>query len=96
MEQVLHQILQELQSLKGEIQKLNQNQLLIDKNQQQMALQIHSIYQSIVRLEDGQPKDIFAFLERIHNNFVDKDAEIAALNKRVFRLESDFEKYNRQ
>ncbi|MFW5438671.1 hypothetical protein [Paenibacillus apiarius] len=86
MEQVLHQILHELHSLKREVQKLNQNQLLLDKNQQQMAIQIYSIYQSIVRLEDGQPKDIFAFLERIHNNFVDKDAEIAALNKRVFRL----------
>ncbi|MCM3342680.1 hypothetical protein M3650_29675 [Paenibacillus sp. MER TA 81-3] len=49
MEQVLHQILQELKSLKGEVQKLNQNQLLLDKNQQQMALQINSIYQSIVR-----------------------------------------------
>ncbi|MCE5172678.1 hypothetical protein LQV63_25755 [Paenibacillus profundus] len=49
MEQVLHQILQELQSLNGEVQKLNQNQLLLDKNQQQVALQINSIYQSIVR-----------------------------------------------
>lgn len=84
MEQVLHQIPQELQSLKGEVQKLNQNQLLLGKNQQQMALQIHSIYQSVVRLEDGQPKDIFAFLERIHNNFVDKDAEISSLNKQSF------------
>lgn len=96
MEQVLNQILQELQALRQDVQQLNQNQLLLDQNQKQMALQINSIYQSTVRLEDGQPKDIFAFLEKIHNNFVDKDSEVAALNKRIFRLESEFEKFNRQ
>lgn len=35
-------------------------------------------------------------LEKINDDFFDKEAEIAALNKRVFRLESDFEKFNRQ
>jgi len=96
MEETLNQILQELQALRQDVQQLNQNQILLDQNQKQMSIQIHSIYQSTVRLENGQPKDIFALLEKIHHNFTDKDSEVAALNKRIFRSESEFEKFNRQ
>ncbi|MBD2843560.1 hypothetical protein IDH44_00025 [Paenibacillus sp. IB182496] len=96
MENLLQQILQEIQRLKEDVRQVNQNQLLLNENQHQMSHQINAIHQSVVRIEDGQPKDIFALLEKIHHNFLDKDAEIAALNKRVFRLETDIEKFNRQ
>ncbi|WP_217593939.1 hypothetical protein [Cohnella sp. GbtcB17] len=96
MDQILKQILEEIVNLKAEVQQISQNQLILNQNQSQTALQVNSIYQAIVRLEDGQPKDIFALLEKINTDFFDKEAEIAALNKRVFRLESDFEKFNRQ
>ncbi|MFB5763663.1 hypothetical protein [Paenibacillus medicaginis] len=110
LEQMLNQILQELRSIKSDIQQLNQNQQLLDQNQKsldqnqklldqnqkQMTPQIDNILQSVIRIEDSQPKDISALLDRIHDNILDKDSEIAALNKRVFRLESDFEKFSRQ
>lgn len=50
MEETLNQILQELQALRQDVQQLNQNQILLDQNQKQMSIQIHSIYQSTVRL----------------------------------------------
>lgn len=121
---MLSQILQEIKSIKCDIQQLNQNQLLLsenqkqleqnqksmelnqksleqrqevlEQNQQQMSLQADNILQAVLRIEDSQPEDISALLDRIHNNILDKDSEIAALNKRVFRLESDFEKFSRQ
>lgn len=103
MEQLLHQILEEIRTIKSDIQQLNQNQLLLnqnqqllDQNQKQMSLQIDNLLQSVQRIEDRQPEEISALLKRIHDNLLDKDSEIAALNKRVFRLESDFEKFSKQ
>ncbi|GGF92734.1 hypothetical protein GCM10010913_12850 [Paenibacillus aceti] len=93
---MLSQILQEIKSIKSDIRQLNQNQLLLSENQKHMSLQIDNILQAVLRIGDSQPEDISALLDRIHNNILDKDSEIAALNKRVFRLESDFEKFSRQ
>lgn len=106
MENILQQILQEIQLVRQDMQQLQQNQLKLEQNQQQlqqnqlnleqsqkeMSFQINSIYQSVVRIEDGQPQDIYAILQSIHNKIIDKESEISALNKRIFRLESAFER----
>ncbi len=96
MEHLLNQILQEIQTVKQDIHKLHTSVYEMQKNQDQMASQINNIYQSVVHLENGQPQDIYALLERIHMNIIQKDSEISVLNKRVFKLESDFERINRQ
>lgn len=96
MEELMNRLLQEMQSLKLDINLVNERTVRMEQNQERMAVQLDSIYQSVVRIEDGQLQDIIAILENIQTNISDKDFEIAALNRRIFRLESDFEKINRQ
>lgn len=73
---------QDVKELKQDVKELSHNQALLDQNQKHMALQVNSIYLAIVRLEDGNPQDIYALLENIHSKAIDKDSE--------------FEKFNRQ
>jgi septation ring formation regulator EzrA len=95
-QQQLEQGFQELQQnqlrLEHRMQELEQNQRTLEQNQKEMSSQIDDIYRAVVRIEDGQPQDIYALLRSIHHKFNDTESEISALNRRVFRLESAFER----
>lgn len=96
LEQNFQQLQQGQTNLEQNFQRLHQSQLNLERNQETLSAQINEIHQAIVRIEDGQPKDIYALLHNIYKAIQDKEYDIAALNKRVFRLEAEFERLNRQ
>ena len=65
-----------------------------------LEIKVDEIQGSLNRIEEGQPKDILAILDRIEKKmdgkFHVKDAEINILNQRVFRLETQVEQLNQQ
>ncbi len=54
------------------------------------------IKEGLVRVEESQPKDILAMLERIDRSLENKGFELYALNKRVFKVEAEIERLSRQ
>jgi chromosome segregation ATPase len=89
MENLLKQMLTELQGLKKDVTSLMDGQTRLEQK-------VDGIYQAVVRIEEGQPKDIYAMLENIDRKLEDKDSEITVLNKRIFKIESDIERLNKQ
>ncbi len=96
MEKLLNQILSELQTMKKEIHIIQNDISTIKDDQLRIEQKVDGIYNSVVRIEEGQPKDIYAMLENIGHKLDNKDAEIAVLNKRVFKVETDIENLNKQ
>lgn len=105
MEQILNQILSEMQGMRSDIQSMKvdikelQSDMQIVKfdivklNEGQLRLEqkVEEIHKAVVRLEDGQPKDIHAMLGNIDRKLDLKDSEINVLNKRVFKVETELE-----
>jgi archaellum component FlaC len=89
MEELLKQILIEIAGMKSEITGIKTNMVRLEHK-------VDGIYQSVVRMEEGQPLDIYAMLGNISNKVDSRDSEITVLNKRVFKLESDVERLNKQ
>ncbi|MDF2925603.1 MAG: hypothetical protein K0R57_4517 [Paenibacillaceae bacterium] len=76
--------------------RLESRQAQLEENQLRLEQKVDGIYQAVVRIEEGQPLDIFALLENIDRKLDRRDSEIAVLNKRVFKLESDMERWSHQ
>lgn len=72
--------------------RLEQSQSRLEANQIQANAHIFDIHTAVVRLENDQPKDIVALLEKFDDYFCEKDSELATLNHRVFRVESKLER----
>ncbi|WP_339061089.1 hypothetical protein [Tepidibacillus marianensis] len=85
MEKLLKQILSEVQNIKNDI-------ISLKDNQNRLEHKVDGIYQAVVRIEEGQPKDIFAILENINRKLDNKDSEINVLNKRIFKVEAEIER----
>lgn len=51
---------------------------------------------ALTRLENDQPKDVTAILEQINTKMEVRDSELQALNKRVFKVESEIERLTSQ
>lgn len=47
---------------------------------------------TLSRIESNQPEDIIGMLKQINNKIDERDSEIQALNKRVFKVESRIER----
>jgi len=75
-------ILEKLEAL-----KVGQNEL------QQTTTRIE---QAVTRLEKNQPEDIIALLKTINRKLDERDYELQALNKRVFKVEGVIEKLTNQ
>lgn len=58
--------------------------------------QLTRIEETVLRLEADQPKDIMAMLNQINKKLDDRDNEMQALNKRLFKTESEVERLTRQ
>ncbi|CAM3548179.1 MULTISPECIES: hypothetical protein [Saccharibacillus] len=69
------------------------NQIL--QELQALRQDVQQLNQNQMLLDQNQ-KQMSIQIHSIYHNFTDKDSEVAALNKRIFRLESEFEKINRQ
>ncbi len=85
MEAILNQILSEIKGMKADIVYLKESQSSIEQK-------IDGIYKAVVRIEEGQPKDIFAILENINQKLDTKESEINVLNKRIFKVETEIER----
>ncbi|WCK57439.1 hypothetical protein PP175_25570 (plasmid) [Aneurinibacillus sp. Ricciae_BoGa-3] len=51
---------------------------------------------TMLRMESDQPKDIKAMLQQINEKLDERDFDIQALNKRVFKVESQIERLSQQ
>ncbi|NBI30631.1 hypothetical protein [Chengkuizengella marina] len=101
-DKVLNLILNKLDSLESESKAIRNemNEMraefrteteLIRNEMNEMRSDISEIKQSIHRLEESQPKDIFALLKNISIKVDYCDHQIGVLNKRLFKAESHIE-----
>lgn len=86
MEETLKLILNELKGLKEGQGNLEQN---VSKLQQDVS----EIKETVNRIEHNQNEDVIAILKRVDRNI---EARTEALNKRVYKLESEFEYLDKQ
>ncbi|BAU29794.1 hypothetical protein DFP93_106174 [Aneurinibacillus soli] len=54
------------------------------------------IEQSVRHLEENEPADVLAMLDRIDQKLEEKDSEITVLNNRLFKVESTAERLRKQ
>lgn len=72
---------------------LEQSFAELEKGQNEIKEDVKEIKEAVHRIELDQPKDIVAMLDRMNKNFDDKSE---ALNKRVFKVETEIERLKRQ
>jgi predicted nucleic acid-binding Zn-ribbon protein len=54
------------------------------------------VEKKVDRIEENIPADILALLKNINDKLEDRDSEVQALNKRVFKTESTLERLTKQ
>ncbi len=99
MKQILTEIKElrtDVTTLKGDVSLLKDGQERLETSLEKLEIGQKEIQESIIRLEEGQPKDIVALLDRINKKLDKKGFEIQVLNKRVFEVETELESLNRQ
>lgn len=67
-----------------------------NKKQEEMDSKIDRIELAIHHIEQNEPADIMAVLNQIDKKLDERDNEIQALNKRLFKTESEIERLTRQ
>lgn len=82
----------ETQEMKTETQEMKTEIISLKEGQIRLEQKVDGIYKSVVRIEEGQPKDIFAILENIDRKLDTKELEINVLNKRIFKVETEIER----
>jgi len=96
----LDMILTALSEFRGDFDKFkNESQEQSEENKKQfkeIKEQLVRIEETSLRLEAEQPKDITAILNQISKKLDERDNDLQALNKRVFRTESEIERLTRQ
>ncbi|TBL75075.1 hypothetical protein [Paenibacillus thalictri] len=81
----------DMEEVKQDVSALKQDVSLLQDGQRRLEQKVDDIHQSVVRIEEGQPLDIYAMLQGVDRKLVNKDSEISVLNKRVFRVETELE-----
>lgn len=61
-----------------------------------MDQRLERIEEAMIRLEENEPSNIMSLLQQIDGKMDERDHEIQALNKRVFKTESEIERLTRQ
>jgi chromosome segregation ATPase len=79
--------------LVGKVTTMDKRLNRLELRNDEMQNDVTEIRKVVHRLEENQPKDIEAILERINNKVDDK---CDALNKRVFEIETEIERLSRQ
>ncbi|KIY22566.1 hypothetical protein [Mesobacillus subterraneus] len=92
-EEILKQILSEIKGVKHGQEQLEKK---MEARFNTVDNRLESIEQTLVRMEADQPEDITALLKQINGKLEDKDYDVQALNKRVFKVESEIEKITQQ
>lgn len=64
--------------------------------QEEMDEKLDRIEASVNRLEQNEPANIMSMLKQINRKLDDRDYELQALNKRVFKTETEIERLTRQ
>ncbi|MBM7571354.1 hypothetical protein [Aquibacillus albus] len=90
MEELLRQLLSGQNDLKNDIKQMKSD---ITNDIEQMKSDITEIKTAVHRIELSQPQDITALLDRMNKNLEHK---MEVLNKRVFNVEAEIERLNKQ
>lgn len=64
--------------------------------QEEMDKKLDRIEASVNRLEENEPANIMSMLKQLNRKLDDRDYELQALNKRVFKTETEIERLTRQ
>jgi hypothetical protein len=75
------------------LKQLLQGQQEIKSDIKEIKSEITDIKNAVHRIELSQPQDVVAILDRMNINFENKTD---VLNKRVFNVETELERLNRQ
>lgn len=93
--------------IKGMIEKLekNINERLTKQDEMMQQLinmvgknndRLERIEESVNRIEQNEPADIMAVLKQMNGKLDERDYDLQALNKRLFKTESEIERLTRQ
>jgi vacuolar-type H+-ATPase subunit D/Vma8 len=100
MDELLKEIINKLNSIDSKIDNLDTKvdslETKVDSLETKVVNLEHGqkeIKESVHRIELSQPQDIVALLERMNKNLENKTE---VLNKRVFNVETEIERLNRQ
>jgi len=85
-----------MQQLINMVGKNNERFNDLEKRFDKVDQRLESIEASVQRIEMNEPADIMAMLKQINGKLDDRDNDMQALNKRVFKVESEIERLTRQ
>lgn len=68
----------------------------LEKDVKEIKVDLQETKGIVQRIEAAQPQDIKAILYRVNTNLEERDHQIEALNKRVFKNESDIVRLSQQ
>ncbi|MFV8828501.1 hypothetical protein [Alkalihalobacterium sp. APHAB7] len=74
----------------------NQRFEQVDKRFDQVDKRLDRIDTTLGRIEKDQAEDVIALLKQMNHKMDVRDSEIQALNKRVFKVESEIERLSHQ
>ncbi|HZG59697.1 MAG TPA: hypothetical protein VEY68_04315 [Anoxybacillus sp.] len=90
----LDRLEQRMDSLEQRMDGLEQRMASLETRQDRLESELQEVKGAVFRLEDSQPKDIYALLENIDKKLEERNFEMHALNKRVFKVEAELERIN--
>ena len=85
-----------MQQLINLVAKNNERFNDMDKRFDRVDQRLERIEEAVNRLEENEPADIMSMLKQINGKLDERDNENQALNKRVFKTESEIERLTRQ
>ena len=68
----------------------------MDKRFDSVDQRLERIEETVNRIEHNEPADIMVMLKQINGKLDERDLEIHALNKRLFKTETEIERLTRQ
>jgi vacuolar-type H+-ATPase subunit D/Vma8 len=86
-------IMEEVDKMEDLLNQLLQGQNEIKNDIKEIKSEVTDIKNAVHRIELSQPQDIVAILDRMNKNLENKTD---VLNKRVFNVETELERLNRQ
>jgi predicted nucleic acid-binding Zn-ribbon protein len=94
LEQRMDSLEQRMDGLEQRMDGLEQRMASLETRQDRLESELQEVKEAVFRLEDSQPKDIYALLENIDKKLEERNFEMHALNKRVFKVEAELERIN--
>jgi chromosome segregation ATPase len=94
LEQRMDGLEQRMDGLEHRMDGLEQRMASLEMRQDRLESELQEVKEAVFRLEDSQPQDIYALLENMDKKLEERNFEMHALNKRVFKVEAELERIN--